>query len=75
MNNITLFNKQVGMIIRVNRKKRKLTQQELSDLIGVPRGTLARYERGLNSVPIENFFKICKVLDIDANTCLKDIDL
>lgn len=69
------FNRQVGIILRDARKQKGISQYRLSELTNIPRSNIAQYELGNSSVPLENFIKLCHTLDLDANTCLKDIPL
>lgn len=50
--------------IQTIRKERKLTQQELADLVGVNRVTIARYENGDCTPSWENAEKIAAVLGV-----------
>lgn len=52
------------------RKQRKLSQRALAEKIGVRHNTISSWESCINSVDIDNLFKICKALDISVNTML-----
>lgn len=56
------------------REKRGLTQKDLSSLIGLKQQQYARYEKGVNIMPVTYLYKICVVLDISADyiLCLTD---
>ena len=56
------------------REKRGLTQKELSRLIGIKQQQYARYEKGINIMPITYLYKICLVLNVSADyiLCLTD---
>lgn len=49
------------------REKRNITQKELSDALGIKQQQYARYEKGVNIMPITYLSKICVVLDISAD--------
>lgn len=49
------------------REKRGMTQKELSDTIGLRQQQYARYEKGINIMPIVYLKKICIALDISAD--------
>ena len=57
--------KLTGQIIKKHRKKKKLTQEELSELIGISEKHLGQIERGAFLPNINNFFKIIEILDIN----------
>lgn len=46
------------------RKKRGLTQKELSSKLGVTHNTISSWENGINSIDIEMLSNICSVLDV-----------
>ena len=52
------------------REKRGITQKKLSALIGIKQQQYARYEKGINIMPITYLYKICKELDISADYIL-----
>lgn len=49
------------------REKRGMTQKELSEIIGLRQQQYARYEKGINIMPITYLKKICIALDISAD--------
>lgn len=54
-----------GMNLKKERKRRRLTQQELADRIGVSRQTLSRYEKGhVDNIPFDTIDDICFELNI-----------
>ena len=52
------------------REKRGLSQKELSEIIGIKQQQYARYEKGINIMPITHLKKICIALDISADYIL-----
>src|SRR5499427_6940703 len=54
----------VGSRIRELRKGRRLTQVELSDMIGVAQSDLSRMEQGEYKVGLDTLFKILQVFDL-----------
>lgn len=50
--------------IKKYRKERGMTQQQLSELCGVPAISLGRYERGERNPSIDTLIKIAEALDI-----------
>ena len=49
------------------RKKLKLTQQNIADMIDAPQSTIARFEAKLVTPRFETVIKICNVLNISLN--------
>lgn len=49
------------------REKRGMSQKELSETLGIKQQQYARYEKGINIMPITYLKKICIALDISAN--------
>ena len=51
--------------IRILRKSRGLTQQQLADLLGVQRATISNYEVGRRSPHIKELEKIADILGVN----------
>lgn len=45
-------------ILKEERKKHKMTQQEIADYLSMARGAYAQYETGKNSPPISTLTKL-----------------
>ena len=54
-----------GARIAYLRKRRKMTQQELADLIGIKREHVSRIEAGKYSVGLDIICKVAKALDME----------
>lgn len=52
------------------REKRGLSQKDLSEIIGIKQQQYARYEKGINIMPITHLKKICIALNISADYIL-----
>lgn len=52
------------------REKRGMSQKELSEIIGLKQQQYARYEKGINIMPITHLKKICIALNISADYIL-----
>lgn len=65
--------KQLGLRIKDLRKKKKLTQDELSELAEMNGKHLGEVERGLINISIQNLARIAESLDVSLLTLL-DID-
>lgn len=57
----------VGKAIKIYRKKRKLTQEELAQLVEISVGTILNYEKNKTLPDIKTLGKIIKVLHIPIN--------
>lgn len=52
------------------REKRGMSQKEISEIIGLKQQQYARYEKGINIMPITYLKKICIALNISADYIL-----
>jgi len=59
--------KLTGQIIKKHRKLKNLTQEQLSELIGISEKHMGQIERGAFQPNIVNFFKIIQILGIDLS--------
>jgi DNA-binding Xre family transcriptional regulator len=57
----------IGSRVRVRRTSRRMTQQDLSDLLGIDRDNLAAYEAGVERINAKILFQIAKLLDVRPN--------
>lgn len=49
------------------RKRKKMTQKELAEKLGVQHNTISTWENGINSIDVDTLYKICIILDISIN--------
>ncbi len=56
--------------LRVLRKRFKLTQQEVADILGIDRSTYTFYEAGKSSPTKENIIKICDIFNVTVGYLL-----
>lgn len=61
------ININLGGNIRALREKRNLDQQELADILGVPRSTLACWENNIRMPKIEQILKIAEFFNVNLN--------
>ena len=67
------MNAQAGEELLVLRKRKKLTLEEASQLIGIDVGTLSRYENGKVAISLEMIDKILKVYDEEPNNFFNNL--
>ncbi|NQX81878.1 MAG: helix-turn-helix transcriptional regulator [Flavobacteriaceae bacterium] len=56
----------LGDTIKSVRKERKLTQQQLGELIGVQKSQISKLERNTKNVTIETILKVFNALDTNV---------
>ena len=49
------------------RKNAGLTQQQVADVLGLDRSSIAQYERGVSKPNIEKILKICALFEISLD--------
>ena len=69
------INIKIGKKLRTARKSAHLTQQNVSDHLGVERSVYTRYETGEIEIPLTTFAVICRVIGADPTQILEDIDI
>lgn len=52
------------------RDCKNITQKELAEYLGIKQQQYARYEKGVNIMPVTYLVPICKFLDISADYLL-----
>ena len=60
----------VGKFIAEQRKKQKLTQEELASKLGVSNRSISNWENGKNMPDLSLFKPLCEILDISINELL-----
>ena len=61
-------------IVRLERKAKKLTLQEMSRLTGIHTYTISKIERNPDHARICDLKNICNVLDLDISEVVKTIN-
>lgn len=56
--------------IRDLREAKKLTQQQISDVLGIRQQVYSKYELGVRSLPLEHLMKLCKYYGASADWIL-----
>lgn len=67
-------NRTLGFNIKIERLRKRLTQFTLAELVNVSESTISLIERGQQTPSIFLVYDIAKVLDVDINIFLKDIN-
>lgn len=63
----------IGPRIKAAREKKKLTQEELAELVDLSPMHLSVLERGLKPPRLANLIKIANVLGVSADELLQDV--
>lgn len=58
--------------IKYLREKHKLSQQDLSETLGIPRSSLSDYERGHTQVGLEILLKLSDIFNVSVDHLLKE---
>lgn len=53
--------------IQLIRDSKNITQKQMAEFLGIKQQQYARYEKGINIMPITYLEKICKILDVSAD--------
>ena len=63
--------KMIGDKIKEVREEKGITQYRLSQLTGINRSTIKRYEENyIKKISLENLIKICNALEVDIKEIL-----
>lgn len=57
------------------RSKRRMTQEELAERLGVTQSIISRYENGTSNISLKQLNEVCYKLGIDLNIKFKEPDL
>ncbi len=57
----------VGQRIRMLRKRKELTQDDLAEYLNLSKTTISHYERNERSIPIDVLIQIANYFDVDIN--------
>jgi transcriptional regulator with XRE-family HTH domain len=60
--------------IRAERSRRRLTQAQLAEMIGVHPATMSEIERGKRTVDLGELAAVCRALDLPLIDLLKGAD-
>lgn len=68
----TEFYKTLGKKLRFIRKQKGLSHTYISQIIGVSHQQYNKYERGINRIPLYQFLRLCKVLEVNPSSLLRE---
>lgn len=60
-----------GKLIRENREKKKLSQEQLAEKCNVTDKSISNIELGKSDPKLSTVMRICKVLEIDVNSLVE----
>ena len=66
--------KALAVVIFKHRKEKKLSQEKLAELSNIHRTYISQIERSLKSPTIGTVFSICKALEINTSSLIKEIE-
>ena len=64
--------KEIGNYIAECRKKKKLTQLQLAERLGITDKAVSKWERGLAMPSYPIIIRLCAILDININELLQE---
>lgn len=67
---IDSFSTKIGCNIKELRKDRKMTQQELGNILNISKSTIAHYEQGVNLPPLDILIKLSKCFEVPVDYLL-----
>jgi transcriptional regulator with XRE-family HTH domain len=66
------FERAVGILLQAARQKRSMTQEQLSEAIGVPRASYANLEAGRQRIPVDIIWRVAVVLGVSVISLLPE---
>lgn len=60
------FYHEVGLRLRLHRENRDLTQEDLADVLGMPRSTYANIERGRQRAPADVLWRVAVYMGLSV---------
>lgn len=61
----------LGKMIKITRQERRMTQEELGNLVGVKKAQISKLESSANSATIDTILKVFKALKAEINFNVK----
>lgn len=72
---VTPLYSNIGMRISQLRRKKKLTQAQLSEKLNITVKHLSECERGISSLTLDKLVLVCEILDTDMEYLIRGNDL
>lgn len=72
--NQKLLNKELGELILIYRRRKKLSQEKLGELVGLTRQTIGLIEAGIPDLTSYNMIMLIKVLEIPKEEVEKIVE-
>ena len=69
----TLTNQVIRNRIKILRKQRKLTQQDVGDFLGITKQAYYKYEKGINKVSIDLLGELSKLYKTKLQTFFRGL--
>jgi transcriptional regulator with XRE-family HTH domain len=66
------FDKEVGLLLQLARKRREITQAELAKQIGLPRASYANLESGRQRIPVDILWRAAVVLNVSISSLVPE---
>lgn len=73
--NKSKIRKKIGAELRRIRKEKRVTQEQLSDMTGIGRTAITKYELGTIEIGISQYIAICDALGVDYKKVFEDIEI
>lgn len=67
----TIFNKELGKLLKESREAVNLTQEEVAEATGRKKSSISDNERGVNSTPITVLIAYSELYQVDPDELLK----
>lgn len=64
------FNEELGVRLRLSRKKKKYTQDDVAEILGVTRNAYSNYEKGRREIPPLFIYRLANLLDVSTEYLL-----
>ena len=69
------LDKEIGSLIKLRRKEKSMTQQDLADKLGITYQQIQKYETGVNRLRASLLRDISNVLDVNITYFFQDLGL
>ena len=70
MNKIDIL---IGKELKIARMKRRLSQQQVADTLGVSRQIISFWENGQRSMNVADYIRLAETLGIDPDITIKNV--